>query len=116
MPSSEFTFKISRVSDSTTLYQGVLQFSATTTQYVNIPEVKIQAGQDYIIARTENGYFSTQDKTGVGRVKWSSDVPARALPLPISSGHIAILQTYSDFDGHDSSRIMPFIDFGFVPE
>lgn len=46
VPSSAFAFKISRVSDSTARYKDVLQFSATTTQYANIPEVKIQASQD----------------------------------------------------------------------
>ena len=117
LPTSEYTFKIMKVSDGAVLYEGVLQFSATTTQYINIPTVNILAGQDYIISRTENGYFTSVDKTGVGRTKWSPNALTNALILPISSGHISILQTYVDFNkGDDSSRLMPFIDFGFVPE
>ncbi|WP_159801608.1 hypothetical protein [Flavobacterium sp. MK4S-17] len=92
------------------VYSGNHSFSDTAMEYVSIPEVSINANENYTIKRSIGSYAEGQ---GIGTVRWGLSTM-----LPATANGITVHQARFYGGGGSTNPdygMVPYIDFAFKP-
>ena len=107
----QYGIEILDITNSNVLYSNQRSFSATTTDYVQLPNpIQLVVGNEYAILRTVLNRQDLDDQLGRGlRIQNSSSIP-----YPFTQGSLTILSsTFFGSGGPVNNIVVPYIDLVF---
>lgn len=107
----QYGIEILDVTNSNVLYSNQHSFSATATDYVQLPSpIQLTVGNEYAILRTVINRQDLDDQLGRGLRRQNG----QPIPYPISEGSLTILSsTFFGSGGPVNNIVVPYIDLVF---
>ncbi len=107
----QYGIEIRDITNSNVLYSNQHSFSATATDYVQLPNpIQLTVGIEYAILRTVLNRQDLDDQLGRGLRRQNG----QSIPYPLSQGNLTILSsTFFGSGGPVNNIVVPYIDLVF---